>query len=113
MFAGGGKRAYGAFPGLERANESAGEFLFSEASRAFPPCAAVDDSRGIRSVSGRFCDLRFSVRIDVGDVQFGRQAGIAVQCVASGAEFVLGAKVIELDVSLQALDHLDGLVGLA
>ena len=111
MFAGGGKRAYGAFLGLERANESAGEFLFGETLRALAPCAAVDDSRGIRSVSGRFGDLRLSFRIDIGDVQLGRQAGIAVQCVASGAEFVLGAKVIELDVSLQALDHFDGLVG--
>jgi len=81
-------------------------FFLAQALRAFAPRAAIDDNCRVRSKPGGLCYLRFSLRIDVRHVQFERQTGIAVQRIASRAEFVLRAKVVELDVAFRPLTTL-------
>ena len=98
-------------PDLQRADERAGDLFFGEALGFLRAEAAGHQDTDVAAEAGGFGLLRLLDGIDVIDVQLGGKGRIAVQQVARLREAAGVVEVGDVNVAVEALDHLDGLVG--
>ena len=111
VFAGTGDEARIALARFQRTDQCAGDFLFAQALGLFLAQSAIDQDVDIAAEAGGLGLLRLLDGIDELDAHLGREAGVAVQQVARLGKAVGFIEILDVDIALQVLDHLNGLVG--
>jgi hypothetical protein len=111
VLAAAGDEAGVALARFQRADERTGDLFFAEGLGLFRAYAAIHQNTDVAAEAGGFGLLRPLDGIDVIDMQPGGKGRIAVQQVARLWEAAGFLEVENVDVALEARDHLDGLVG--